>query len=104
MILPKSFAEEIVTTDLPTEFGLAQNYPNPFNPTTEIQFQVPEASYVQIKVYDILGKVVATLVDEKMSTGVYNVTWSAGSLASGVYIYTMQAGSYVNSKKLLLLK
>ena len=104
LILPKESEEDIAGNDVPTEFALEQNYPNPFNPSTEIRFQVPEASYVQIKVYDILGKVVATLIDEQKNAGVYNVFWDAGTLASGVYIYTMQAGSFVQTKKLLLMK
>jgi hypothetical protein len=104
LILPKEFYAETVKNDLPAEFALEQNYPNPFNPATEIRYQIPEAGHVQIRVYDILGKVVATLVDEQKNAGIYNVFWDAGNLASGVYVYTMQAGSFVQTKKLILMK
>jgi len=89
---------------LPTEFRLEQNYPNPFNPSTTIQFAVPKASQVTIKIYDVLGRRVATLVDEKYQPGTYKVTFEADELASGVYIYRIQADGFVNSRKLMLLK
>jgi hypothetical protein len=90
--------------ELPTEFTLAQNYPNPFNPATIIKFSIPEASRVTLKVYDILGEEVATLVDETKNTGNYEVDFDASDLASGMYIYRITAGNYVASKKMMLLK
>ena len=88
----------------PTEFKLLQNYPNPFNPTTVIEYQLPVASYVSLKVYDILGREVAVLVNENKIAGYYNVTFNAKNMPSGVYFYRITTGSYSNVKKLILLK
>jgi hypothetical protein len=89
---------------LPTEYGLDQNYPNPFNPSTNIRYQLPENSHVKLQVYDILGNLVTTLIDQPMEAGYHSVVWNAGSIASGVYFYTFRSGSYVSTKKLVLLK
>lgn len=91
-------------TQLPTKFELYQNYPNPFNPTTNIAFQVPRKSMVTLKVYNILGQVVETLVHGLKAQGHYMVRFNGAGLASGVYIYRLQAGSFEQSKELLLLK
>jgi len=96
--------EEIENELLPTEFRLEQNYPNPFNPSTTIQFAVPRVSHVSIKLYDILGRQVATLIDEAYQPGQYRVVFEAGQLASGLYVYRIQAGSFRDTKKLMLLK
>jgi hypothetical protein len=95
---------EIDVDFTPKEFVLYQNYPNPFNPTTIIKYQVPELSYVTIKVYDVLGNEVTILVNKRMEAGRYEVTLDASSLASGVYIYRMQVNSYLESKMMVLLK
>jgi hypothetical protein len=89
---------------LPTEYGLDQNYPNPFNPTTKINYQLPEKNHATLRIYDILGNLVTTLVDQVLDSGYYTVTWNASRLASGVYFYTFRSGSYVSTKKLMLLK
>jgi glycosidase len=89
---------------IPAEFKLYQNYPNPFNPTTTIKYQVKEAGKVMLKLYDILGAEVTTLVNEEKSPGTYQVEFNASSLSSGVYLYRMQAGDYVSVKKLILMK
>ncbi len=90
---------------IPSSFVLYQNYPNPFNPSTTINFSVPKTSFVTIKVYDVLGKEVATLVNAEKSAGNYSVQFPAkGGSASSVYFYRMQAGSFIQTKKLLLLK
>jgi hypothetical protein len=89
---------------LPTEYGLDQNYPNPFNPSTEIRYQLPENNHVKLQVYDILGNLVTTLVDQQMEAGYHNVIWNANHFASGVYFYTLRSGPYVSTKKLMLLK
>ena len=86
------------------DFRLSQNYPNPFNPTTTIQYSVPKSGLVTIKVYDILGREVTTLVNEQKAVGNYNVQFYANRLSSGVYFYRMQAGDFVQTKKLVLLK
>ena len=87
-----------------TETNLFDNYPNPFNPTTTINYQLPENGYVTIKVYDLLGKEMATLVNENKSAGYHRVNFDASKLTSGVYVYTIQAGNYFESKKMLLTK
>ena len=96
--------EQIEDELLPTEFRLEQNYPNPFNPSTTIRFALPKTSNVTIKIYDVLGRQVATLVDEEYQAGVYKVVFEAGELASGLYIYRIQTQSFTQSRKLMLLK
>jgi hypothetical protein len=85
-------------------FRLEQNYPNPFNPSTTITYQVPENSFVSIKVYDVLGKEVTSLINEEKSVGSYEVEFDATSLPSGIYFYRLQAGNYTTTKKMILLK
>jgi len=88
----------------PKEFKLEQNFPNPFNPTTTIQYQLPQDAKVTLKVYDILGSEVATLINAEQEAGYYEVNWNASNLASGVYIYRLQTGSFVSVKKMMLLR
>jgi len=90
--------------DFIKEFELQQNYPNPFNPNTKIKYSVPQLSEVTIKVFDILGNEIVTLVNEEKPTGTYEITWYAESLPSGVYFYQLRADSYVETKKMVLLK
>jgi len=90
--------------NLPTNFFLEQNYPNPFNPTTTINYSVPTASHVTIKVYDLLGRQVAILVNDNKPVGNYSIKIDGSKLLSGVYFYRMEAGSFSQTKKLLLLK
>jgi hypothetical protein len=89
---------------LPEVFTLDQNYPNPFNPSTVIRFSLPTASDVKLAVYNILGQKVATLVNEHLNAGVHTVQFDAKKMATGVYFYRIEAGSFVSSKKMLLLK
>jgi len=89
---------------IPTAFNLSQNYPNPFNPATSITYQVPEASQVSIKVYDLIGREVAVLVYEVKQPGTYQITFDTENLASGVYFYKMTAGDYSSVRKMNLLK
>ena len=92
---------------MPTSYALGQNYPNPFNPTTTIKYDIPaEGSQhvVTLKVYDIIGREVATLVNETKDAGSYQVTFNANKLASGVYFYRLQSGNYSSVKKLVLLR
>ena len=103
--------EEKTIDEIPKDFFLFQNYPNPFNPTTTIKYSIPEQTVgnenfrsVRLIVYDVLGKEVATLVNEEKPAGTYKVTWNAANLPSGVYFYQLRAGSYSATKKLLLLK
>ena len=91
-------------TELPADFGLDQNYPNPFNPETNITFQVPFDSRVTLAVYDVIGRRVATLVDDMLDAGHHQVTFDGTHLASGVYLYRMRAGDFVQTRKLILVK
>jgi hypothetical protein len=88
----------------PAQFSLSQNYPNPFNPSTSFEFQVSSFGFVCLNVFDVLGREVASLVNEVRPAGVYTVRWDASSLPSGVYFYRLQAGNYVETKKLVLAK
>jgi hypothetical protein len=88
----------------PKEFALSQNYPNPFNPSTNFKFTVAKAQLVLMKIYDILGREVETLVHEQMMPGTYTVQWNAAHVASGVYFYRLQSGSFVETRKLMLMK
>lgn len=85
-------------------YALYQNYPNPFNPTTAISFQLSAIGHVTLKVFDVLGREVATLVDKVKQPGMHSVQFDAGNLASGVYFYRLESGSFVATRKLLLLK
>jgi len=91
-------------SNIPTAYKLEQNYPNPFNPTTSITFALPIAGNVELKVYDILGKEVASIVSGNMNAGTHIVPFDASALASGVYIYKITAGSFIDSKKMVLIK
>ena len=102
-------ANKVVTTlneenTVPSKFELMQNYPNPFNPSTSIEYSVPSNEYVLLKVYDLLGNEVNTLVNERQSAGNYEVNFDASNLASGIYFYRIQSGSFIQTKKLMLLK
>jgi len=89
---------------LPASITLLQNYPNPFNPTTTIRFSLPQREYATLKVFNVLGKEVAVLVNEKKEPGTYSVNFSGSNLASGTYFYRLQAGAFVQTKKFVLLK
>ncbi|MGE5364903.1 MAG: S8/S53 family peptidase [Bacteroidota bacterium] len=99
------FSNEVASVkNVPVEFSLGQNYPNPFNPVTTISYGIPEKSSVKLEIYDILGRLVNTLVDKTQEAGFYTVGFSAGHLGSGLYIYRLQAGSNVVMKKMNLIK
>jgi hypothetical protein len=85
--------------NIPIHYSLLQNYPNPFNPTTIISFSIPKSGFVKIKVYDLLGREVTTLVNEYKPAGNYRAQFNAGKLVSGVYFYEMQAGAFIQTKK-----
>ncbi len=106
MSTDQSFAKDMdeTTTAVPKVFGLGQNYPNPFNPSTQISYSIPEAGNVDLKVYDILGNEITTLVNETKAPGNYVVVFDASSLASGIYIYVLKSNNFVQTRKMLLLK
>ncbi|MEK6551963.1 MAG: T9SS type A sorting domain-containing protein, partial [Bacteroidota bacterium] len=94
---------------LPTQFTLFQNFPNPFNPTTIISYTLPEQNIVSLKIYNILGSEVRTLISSEQAPGVYKVEWNGrnnfgSKVASGTYIYRIKTGDFVQSKKMILLK
>lgn len=100
-----SYSNEIeVDVNGVTTFALEQNYPNPFNPSTIINFQLPESGNVTIKIYDVLGNEVTSLVNEFKESGVHSVSFDASEFASGVYVYKLQAGDFISAKKMLLTK
>ena len=93
-----------LTELLPEEYQLYQNYPNPFNPATTIKYDLPDVSDVTLKIYDMLGAEVKTLVSQRQEPGRYEIQFNASSLASGVYIYQLIADKFISSKKMILLK
>ena len=93
-----------IDSGIPNSYSLSSNYPNPFNPTTVINFSIPQSGLVTLKVYNILGQEVRTIVNKEMSAGTYKVDFNASDLSSGVYIYTIKSGSFTASKKMMLLK
>ncbi len=88
----------------PKGFSLFQNYPNPFNPSTTIRYEIPEQSFVALKVYDVLGNEIATLVNEEKPAGEYEVEFNGNDLSSGVYLYIFSTGNFLSTKKMILLK
>jgi hypothetical protein len=88
----------------PVEFALKQNYPNPFNPSTTIEYAIPHQSFVTVKIFDMLGREVTTLVEQMKDAGTYLVSWNASAMPTGVYFYRLQAGSTTQTRKLILMK
>ena len=88
----------------PEKFQLSQNYPNPFNPTTSIQYAISSRQFITLKVYNLLGKEIATLVNEEKSAGEYKVEFNGNNLPSGIYFYELKAGNITQTKKMMLLK
>ena len=89
---------------LPHTYSLFQNYPNPFNPTTTITFSLPQQSFVSLKVFDVTGRELSTIISDQLEAGIYTRQWNAANLSSGVYFYRLNAGSFTATKKFLLLK
>jgi hypothetical protein len=99
-----SGTDNFILNEKPAAFKLSQNYPNPFNPATIISYSIPKDEFVELKVYDILGKEVTKLVNEYQISGTHTVSFDASSLPSGTYVYTIKAGNYTESKKMVLMK
>jgi hypothetical protein len=95
---------EVNDLSIPVQYSLKQNYPNPFNPTTTIEFSLPKNGNVTLKVFNVLGKEVATLVNGPVESGTHKINFDASTLNSGVYFYRIDAGSFVDTKKMILLK
>lgn len=101
---PTSHLETISHDRLPDRFILRQNYPNPFNPQTTIEFSLPVTSLVKLKIYDTLGREVASLLDEELSPGVYKIMWDSSNMASGIYFYTLRTKDWIKTKKMMLIR
>ncbi|OGU61756.1 MAG: hypothetical protein A2V66_05260 [Ignavibacteria bacterium RBG_13_36_8] len=101
---PAGYVTAVNNLDVPTNFRLEQNYPNPFNPTTKIRFTVPESGIVSLKVFNLLGQEVATLLNREMSSGTYDVNFNATNFSSGVYFYTVTINNFTATKKMMLIK
>ena len=99
-----SSIRDVVLSGLPAVFDLKQNYPNPFNPSTTIRFSLPKKEFVELKVYNILGKEVATIVSNELNQGNYSFMFNGTNLVSGVYYYQLIAGEYNEIKRMVLLK
>jgi hypothetical protein len=93
-----------ISNEIPGQFNLYQNFPNPFNPATNIKYDLPKITNVKLVVYDVMGKEVATLVNEKQEAGTYEVTWDASNISSGLYFYKLITGDYSDAKRIILLK
>jgi hypothetical protein len=104
ILKPTTTAVGEVGSAIPTTIELSQNYPNPFNPSTSFEFRVPGLELVELRVFDLLGREIATLVNEAKAPGSYVVRWNAGGLSSGVYFYQLKVGSFVGTKKMVLMK
>jgi hypothetical protein len=103
-IEPITGVEPIISSQIPDEYKLEQNYPNPFNPETKIGFNIPKAGFVSLKIYDVVGKKVATLVNETRNPGSYTVNFEGTSLGSGIYFYRLEINGFVSTKKMMLIK
>ncbi len=101
---PSSIGIQNISGEVPTGFSLSQNYPNPFNPTTNLEFGISKSGFVTFKIYDIIGKEIETLVNDKLSPGKYKTEWNASNYSSGVYFYKLQSDGFVETKKMLLSK
>ena len=95
---------EPISNEVPAQFQLEQNYPNPFNPMTNVKFQIPNEAFVKLIVFDVLGREVATLVNEQLNAGTYEADWNADKFSSGVYYYKLTAGDFNETKKMILIK
>ena len=99
-----SVGVESISNEIPSEFNLNQNYPNPFNPATIIRFSIPEESFVRIKVFNTLGEEITTLINENIVAGNYEVEFDASKLPSGIYFYKLQSETFIETKKMVLLR
>jgi len=104
---PKNYATvsiQTISNELPSVYKLTQNFPNPFNPSTKINFSIPKSGFVTLKIYDVAGKEVSSLVNESLTAGVYGVDFNAANLTSGIYFYTLRTSDFSETKKMMLVK
>jgi hypothetical protein len=90
--------------EIPKNYSLSQNYPNPFNPVTNINFSIPKSGFVSLKIYDMIGREAAVLVNGELTAGNYTFGWNAENTASGIYFYTLSSGGFTETKKMMLIK
>ncbi len=102
--IPTTEIEEKIAGDMPKSFYLNQNYPNPFNPSTTIEFNIPQTSFVSLKIYNLKGEEVATLIDEEKQSGRFHIEFNASGFSSGVYFYKLNAGTFFQIRKMILMK
>lgn len=95
---------EKLNTEIPVDYILEQNYPNPFNPSTSIRFSIPEAGFVSLKVFNLLGEEVASLLNEEKLAGNYEVSFKVSDLSSGIYFYSISSNNFTQTKKMIILK
>ena len=100
--MPSNISENNLV--VPNRIILSQNYPNPFNPSKTIKYGIPERSFVELRIYDILGREVTLLVNEQQEAGYYEINFNAAILSSGIYLYRLQAGDFIHTKKMILMK
>lgn len=93
-----------ISEQIPSKYNLSQNYPNPFNSLTKIKFSIPEISFIKLIVYDILGRVIDVLVNDKINSGIYEVSWDAGNYSSGIYFYSIDSPKFRDTKKMIVIK
>ncbi|MBL8016127.1 MAG: T9SS type A sorting domain-containing protein, partial [Ignavibacteria bacterium] len=93
-----------ISSEVPADFGLSQNYPNPFNPTTNFEFRIAESGFVNLTIYDAMGRAVETLQNGEMKPGVYQAQWNAAEYPSGVYFYKLSASGFTETRKMMLIK
>jgi plastocyanin len=93
-----------ISNKIPSSYNLYQNFPNPFNPVTKVKFDIAVSGNVKLTVYNIIGQETSSLVNEHLNAGTYEIDWNAGNIPSGIYYYTLRAGSYVETKKMILIK
>jgi hypothetical protein len=94
----------VLSTEIPLKFSLSQNYPNPFNPTTKIRFDVQKTSFINITIYDILGRELETMVNEQLKPGTFEIDWDGSNFTSGIYFYKLTTESYTETRRMILIK
>lgn len=104
VFVPGTSAVENISNEIPMEFMLEQNYPNPFNPSTNIQFSLPQSGFVKLEIFSITGEIVDVLISGELNAGKYNYQWNGSNLTSGIYFYRLNTGSFVETRKMLLIK
>ena len=109
MLAKKGESKNDVLSEMPTEYELFNNYPNPFNPTTTIKYSVPKVGNVKLRVYNMMGQLIKTLVNDTKAPGFYNIEWngtneSNSRVASGIYFYRFESGNFVANNKMILIK